>query len=100
MSRRLFRHNDLATDSEGHVHSPPPLLVGYCDRLRHVIGIVAAVLSGLETQPGAVAVRILRAHGVDPLLERLWCVHARLPSFANRSSPRVRNPDSDDIDHR
>jgi hypothetical protein len=32
--------------------------------LGHVIGTVAAVLSGLETQAGAIAARVLRAHGL------------------------------------
>jgi hypothetical protein len=55
MSRR-FGHNDLAADSKGNVHRPSALCVGHCDRLGRVVGIVAVVLSGLATQPGAIAV--------------------------------------------
>ena len=60
---------------------PPALCVGHCDRLWHVVAVVTAVLSGLESQPGAVAATVLRPHGRGQLSECRCCVHARLPSL-------------------
>src|SRR5262249_49441890 len=76
MRRRLLRHDDLAADSQGHIHGPSPLCVGHRDRLRHVIGIVSTVLSGLKSQPGAVAVKVLGPHRIGQLSECLYWAHA------------------------
>jgi hypothetical protein len=57
-----FRHDDLPIDPQRNVHGPPALGVDHGDRLGHVVGVAAAVLAGLEPQPGAVA-GILRLQG-------------------------------------
>jgi hypothetical protein len=86
---RRFWDDDLPADSQRHVDRPPPLCISYRDCLGHVVGIVAAVLSGLETQAGAIAVGILRAHRLGQFSERL-CVHVRIafiPSLPSALQP-------------
>ena len=62
----------------------------------HVVGVVAAVLSGLESQAGAVSVRVLWPHRVGQLSERLC--HGPLPSFPGRPPPRRRDPEPHHLD--
>jgi hypothetical protein len=52
----------------------------------------------LKSYPGAVAMRVLRPHGLDQLSERLCCAHAGLPSLLDRPPPRSRYPDPYNLD--
>ena len=61
-----------------------PCGVGHRDRLRHVIGIVSTVLSGLKSQPGAVAVKVLGPHRIGQLSECLYCPKLRTDRERNQ----------------
>jgi hypothetical protein len=52
--------DDLAVLHYRHVGARPALRVDQFDRLRHCVGILAAVLHGLEPEAAAVHRRILR----------------------------------------
>jgi hypothetical protein len=78
-------------------HGPSPLGVSHCDRLGHIIGVVAAVLSLLESQSGAVPMRVLWPHRIGQLSERLCCAHNSI--LSRKSVPsRLRDPEADDLD--
>jgi hypothetical protein len=77
----VIRDNNLPVGPKRHIHGPSTLCVGHCDRLRHVVRIIAAVLTGFESQPGAVTAGILWPHRLGQLSELLRCTHPRLPSW-------------------
>src|SRR5260370_41993322 len=66
--------------------------------LGHVVGIVPTMFARFESQPAAVAVGILRPHGIGQFSERLRCAHAGLLSFLDRPPPRSRYSDPYNLD--